>query len=174
MPEHIVSGFDADLETLRRTIAEIGGIAEKMLADATVALVQRDAELAAKVVAADKRIDALQHGIEEKAVLTLVRRTPVAIDLREVVSAIRVAGDIERIGDLAKNNAKRVMAIGTQYEQKKVVVGLQHMSDLAQRQLKDVLDAYLQNDVGRLSTSGGATARSTRCTTRCSANSSPT
>ena len=144
MQQHIVSAFDAELGGLRHGIAEMGGIAEKMLADAITALVRGDTALAQAVIAIDPRLDALQRAIEERAILTLVRRQPMAIDLRETVSAIRISGDLERIGDLAKNIAKRVLAISGRFQPQKIVAGVQHMSDLCEAQLKDVLDAYAQ------------------------------
>jgi phosphate transport system regulatory protein PhoU len=149
MTDHIVSSYDVELDTLRSKIAEMGGIAEKMLGDATMALVRRDAALAQAVIAVDERLDALQHDVEERAVLTIAKRQPMAVDLREIVSAIRVAGDIERVGDLAKNTAKRVVAISNEIQPQKIVGGVQHMSDLVQAQLKDVLDAYAQKDTAR-------------------------
>ncbi|MDP4024250.1 phosphate signaling complex protein PhoU [Methylobacterium sp. NEAU 140] len=146
MAGHIVSSYDTDLENLRRSIAEMGGVAEKMTGEATEALVRRDAALAQAVIAADKRLDTLQREIEERAVLLIARRQPLAIDLRETISAIRVSGDLERIGDLAKNVAKRVVAISDQSAAQKIVLGVRHMSDLAEAQLKDVLDAYASRD----------------------------
>ena len=146
MAGHIVSSYDNDLENLRRSISEMGGIAEKMTAEATDALVRRDADLAQAVIGADKRLDALQKDIEERSVLLIARRQPMAIDLRETISAIRVSGDLERIGDLAKNVAKRVTAISDQSPAQKIVLGVRHMSDLAEAQLKDVLDAYASRD----------------------------
>ncbi len=145
--EHIVKSFDADLQELRRAIAEMGGIAEKMLDDAVAALSRRDPELAQKVIRLDDRLDTLQRDIEERSILTIARRQPMAVDLREIVSAIRIAGDLERIGDLAKNVAKRMLAIATHVQLPRAVVGLQHMAELAEEQLKNVLDAYTQNDV---------------------------
>ena len=147
MPDHIVSAFDADLGALRQRIAEMGGIAEKMLADASEALVRDDAELAQAVIAADPRLDGLQRDIEERGVLTIARRQPLAVDLREIVSAIRIAGDLERAGDLSKNMAKRVLAMAGRMHPKRIVGGVRHMSDLALGQLKDVLDAYAASDV---------------------------
>jgi phosphate transport system protein len=147
MAEHIVKAFDTDLEGLRRSISEMGGIAEKMLADASSALVEHDAELAQSVIAADRRLDVLQRDVEERAILTIARRQPLAVDLRETVSAFRIAADLERIGDLAKNIGKRVMAVSGGFHPKQIVTGLQHMSDMALAQLKDVLDAYAQHDV---------------------------
>ncbi|MFC0282714.1 phosphate signaling complex protein PhoU [Camelimonas abortus] len=147
MAEHIVSAYDAELAALRGRVVEMGGIAEKMLDDATRALVRRDADLAQSVIASDSRLDTLQREIEEQAVLTIARRQPMAVDLREIISAIRVAGDVERIGDLAKNIAKRAVAISGQMQPARIVVGVEHMSDLVQEQLKDVLDGFTQQDV---------------------------
>jgi phosphate transport system protein len=149
MQEHIVSAFDADLGSLRRKIAEMGGIAERMLTDAANALVRDDSSLAQSVIAADRRLDELQRDIEERGVLTIARRQPLAVDLREIVSALRIAGDLERTGDLAKNTAKRVIAMAGHMHPQRVVLGVQHMSDLALGQLKDVLDAYASNDVDK-------------------------
>src|SRR5690606_18965187 len=86
---------------------------------------------------------------EELAVMTIARRQPMAVDLRELISVIRVAADLERIGDLAKNTSKRVVAVSGETQPPKLVVGVQHMSDLVQAQLKDVLDAYVQRDEAR-------------------------
>lgn len=149
MAEHIVTSYDNDLQALRRRISEMGGIAEKMLVDAIHALVRHDTPLAQTVIAADKRLDVLQREVEESAILTIARRQPLAVDLRETISAIRVSGDVERIGDLAKNIAKRALVIGSDFQPQKIVLGLQHMNDLVLAQLKDVLDAYAQQDTVR-------------------------
>jgi phosphate transport system protein len=149
MAEHIVSSYDNDLQGLRRRISEMGGIAEKMLVDSIAALVRHDKALAQAVIPTDTRLDVLQREVEESAILTIARRQPLAVDLRETISAIRVSGDVERIGDLAKNIAKRALAIGGEFQPQKIVVGLQHMSDLVLGQLKDVLDAYAQQDTAK-------------------------
>ncbi|WP_375460963.1 phosphate signaling complex protein PhoU [uncultured Enterovirga sp.] len=149
MSSHIVASFDADLETLRSSIAEMGGICEKMLADTITALVRRDEPLAQQVIASDARLDVIQREVEEKAITTIARRQPMAIDLRDVVSAIRISGDLERIGDLAKNCAKRTLAISDGFQAKKIMTGVQNMSDLVMQQLTDVLDAYAQRDLER-------------------------
>jgi phosphate transport system protein len=149
MPEHIVSSYDNDLQSLRRRISEMGGIAEKMLVDAIAALVRSDLPLAQTVISSDSRLDLLQREVEENAILTIARRQPLAVDLRETISAIRVSGDVERIGDLAKNIAKRALAIGGPFRAHKIVVGVQHMTDLVLGQLKDVLDAYAQQDTAK-------------------------
>ena len=149
MAEHIVSSYDNDLQGLRQRISEMGGISEKMLVDAVAALARHDKTLAQTVIASDPRLDVLHREVEESAILTIARRQPLAVDLRETISAIRVSGDVERIGDLAKNIAKRALAIGGEFQPQKIVVGLQHMSDLVLGQLKDVLDAYAQQDTAR-------------------------
>jgi len=149
MAEHIVSSYDNDLQGLRQRISEMGGIAEKMLVDSIAALVRHDKGLAQNVVASDKRLDVLQREVEESAILTIARRQPLAVDLRETISAIRISGDVERIGDMAKNIGKRALAIGDDFQPQKIVVGLQHMGDLVLGQLKDVLDAYAQKDTAK-------------------------
>ncbi|WP_262299236.1 phosphate signaling complex protein PhoU [Microvirga sesbaniae] len=146
MAEHIVSSYDNDLQGLRQRISEMGGIAEKMLVESITALVRHDKALAQNVVISDKRLDVLQREVEESAILTIARRQPLAVDLRETISAIRISGDVERIGDMAKNIGKRALAIGDDFQPQKIVVGLQHMGDLVLGQLKDVLDAYAQKD----------------------------
>ena len=105
----------------------MGGLAEKQIADATHALVERDAELAERVMAMDPAIDALQHEIEEKAILTIARRQPMAVDLREIVGAMRVCNDLERIGDHAKHIAKRVVALDGDFYPQKLIRGVEHM-----------------------------------------------
>ena len=149
MVEHTVRSFDVELETLGRDISEMGGIAEKMLSDAMDALAGMNSELAHKVISADSRIDLLQRKVEDEAVATIARRQPVAIDLREIIGALRISGDIERVGDLAKNIAKRSIKIGFEPRLPRAIVGLKHMNDVATELMKDVLDAYAQRDVER-------------------------
>ena len=144
---HTVKAFDNDLQDLARMVAEMGGLAEKQVADAVDALARRDTTLAQRVTAADVHIDALQHEIEEKAVLTIARRQPMAVDLREIVSALRISNDLERIGDLAKNIAKRVIALNAEFPPPKLIRGVEHMTDLLLGQLKAVLNAYARRSV---------------------------
>jgi len=100
--EHTAKAFDSDLQELTRLVAEMGGLAERMIVESVDALIRRDVVLGQRVVAADAEIDNLQRVIEERAVLTIARRQPMAVDLREIVGAMRVAIDLERIGDLAR------------------------------------------------------------------------
>jgi phosphate transport system protein len=147
MTDHTMKAFDSDLQELARMVAEMGGLAEKQVADAVDALAKRDTALAQRVTAADVEIDTLQREIEEKAVLTIARRQPMAVDLREVVGALRLANDLERIGDLAKNIAKRVIALNGEFPPPKLIRGVEHMTDLVLEQLKSVLDAYARRDL---------------------------
>lgn len=147
MTDHIVASFDQELRSLRTMIAEMGGQAEKGLVDSVDALVKRDSQLAQRVITLDGSIDALQRAVEDRAILVIAKRQPMALDLREIVSAIRVANDLERIGDLAKNIAKRVVAINGQMQPARIFGGFDNMADLAVEQLKQVLDAFAQRNV---------------------------
>ncbi len=149
MSDHIVSAYDKELGLLGRKIAEMGGIAEKMLSDAMDSLSDLDADLARATVAADPRLDMLQREIEEQAILTIARRQPMAVDLREIVAAIRISADLERVGDLAKNIAKRAVVVATEARLPRAIIGLKSMHDAAALSLKDVLDAYAHRDVER-------------------------
>src|SRR6266446_3332907 len=147
MSEHTIRAFDTDLQELARKVAEMGGLAEKQIADAVAALARRDTVLAQRAMAADASVDALQREIEDKAVLTIARRQPMAVDLREIVGALRLSNDLERIGDLAKNIAKRVVALEGEFRPHQVIRGVEHMTDLVLGQLKLVLDSYVRRDV---------------------------
>jgi phosphate transport system protein len=147
--DHTVKNYDRELDTIGRRIAEMGGIAEKMVIDAMDALANADTVLAHQVVATDPRLDALQRGIEDMTVLTIARRQPVAVDLRELIGAIRIAGDLERVGDLAKNISKRTVKLGAEARVPRAIIGLKHMNEVATELLKDVLDAYAQRDEDR-------------------------
>jgi phosphate transport system protein len=147
MTDHTIKAFDTDLEALARMVAEMGGLAEKQIGDAVESLVKRDSDLAQRVIALDPAIDALQREIEEKVIITLTRRQPVAVDLRDIVGALRVSNDLERIGDYAKNIAKRVLALGTPPHQGRALHGVEHMATLVLAQLRRVLDSYARRDI---------------------------
>jgi phosphate transport system protein len=147
IPEHTAKAFDVDLQELTRMVAEMGGLTEKQIADSFDALARRDPERAQQIVTTDLSIDALQREIEDKAVLTIARRQPMAVDLRELLGALRLCNDLERIGDLAKNIAKRVMVLEAELHSLKVIRGVQHMGALVLVQLKQVLDSYAGRDL---------------------------
>ena len=142
MSEHIISAYNEELALLDRKIAHMGGLAEYNLGQAFDALVNRDPNLARQVISADKEIDNLQREIEEQVVIMIARRQPMADDLRHIMAGLKIAGDLERIGDLGKNTAKRALAIADQNYPRPLMVGLQNMLERALSQLKDVLDAY--------------------------------
>ena len=147
MAEHTLKVFDQELQDLTRVVAEMGGLAEKEIADSVDALVRRDNDLARKVIAMDSTVDNLQREIEEKAILLIARRQPMAVDLREIVAALRVANDLERIGDLAKNIGKREIALTGDFPSPTLIRGLEHMAALVLGQVKQVLDAYAARDL---------------------------
>jgi len=147
MTEHTIRAFDADLQALARMISEMGGLAEKQVIDSIRALNTNDTVLARRIIADDAKINAIQHEIEEKVVFTIARRQPMAADLREIIAALRISNDIERIGDLAKNIAKRVSVLGDEFKPRKVMRGVEHMADLVLVQLKNVLDSYARRDL---------------------------
>lgn len=143
--EHTVRSFDDDLKRLDHLIAEMGGLAEVQLAGAIEALTQRDVEKATAVAAADARIDALEAQIDQHTISLLARRQPMARDLREIVGALKTASMIERIGDYAKNIAKRTAAI-VEVTPVPSVQTVARLGELAQAMVKDVLDAFLARD----------------------------
>jgi phosphate transport system protein len=145
MTEHIYKKYDEELIGLQSMLAQMGGLAEDQLARAIDALARRDTEAADRIIAADDKMDALELAIEEKAILIIAKRQPMALDLRDIMVAIRVASDLERIGDLAKNIAKRTLAIAENHP-RRIMNGLVRMGRLALGQLKEVLDAYVQRD----------------------------
>jgi phosphate transport system protein len=147
--DHTFKPFDKELEALERRVAEMGGVAEKMLADATDGLFAFDVDMARRAVANDLLLDALRRGIEESAIVTIAREQPVSVDLRECIAALRVAGDLVRIGDRARDIANRAVTIIAEARSSRAFIGLKSMREVAERQLKDVLDAYGQRDVVR-------------------------
>lgn len=146
MGEHIVSSFDDDLIELRARISEMGGLAETQLLLALDSVEKRDADLADKVVEKDKRMDALEYEVERLATQVIAKRQPMAQDLRVVISAMKLSTTLERVGDLAKNIARRGkhLSSGAPVSISSSVV---RMGRQAQGQLTEVLDAYVKTDV---------------------------
>jgi phosphate transport system protein len=144
--EHTVRSYEEELKLLDANIAQMGGLAEQVLGHAIDALVRRDPQLAETTIDADKKIDRMLREIEEHAITVIARRQPMAVDLRQIMTAIRIAVDLERIGDLAKNIAKRALAIADEQHPKQLMLGLKHMGVTAMEQLDDVLDAYSERN----------------------------
>ena len=145
MNEHTVKAFDTDIGQLRGLISEMGGLAEEAIAKAMQALQRSDLILAAEVRAGDRRIDELEAEVESLAVRIIALRAPLAIDLREVVAAMKIAGVVERIADYAKNIAKRVPLIESEHRIEPVSI-LPAMGRMAAEMVRDALDAFAARD----------------------------
>ena len=145
--EHMVKRFDDELILLNRTLSEMGGLVESQLAQALTAVRDRETEVAEKVIAGDARVDAL--AVQEQTVRLLALRQPMAVDLRVVLSSIRIASSLERIADYAKNTAKRSIVLTQGATPQAAVNGIERLGRLVRTALKDVLDAFAQGDVAK-------------------------
>ena len=143
--EHIIKSYDEELSRLNKIIVEMGGLAESQLASAIDSVVQRDSDLAARVVEADAAVDQLERDLDNLAIRLLALRQPMARDLREIVVALKIASDLERICDYAANVAKRSIAL-SQAPPIQPVYALPRMGRLALLLVKDVIDAYVERD----------------------------
>ena len=139
--------FDDDLRELAAEIVEMGNRTEKQVSNAMDALLSKNVSLARDVKTADAAIDELERAIETKAIETIAKRQPFAIDLREIVGALRIATDLERIGDLGSNIAKRAEQIGNKKFANEISVQLRHMTQLVLQQLRSVIHSYQDRDV---------------------------
>ncbi len=141
MTDHIVKSFSEQLEGLSTMVAQMGGLAENQLASAIEAIARRDSGAAERAVAGDIRTDELQQEIEDRALKLLALRQPMAVDLRDTLAAIKIAAELERIGDLAKNIGKRALVLNRE-PPIRLTQSLARMGKVALSQLKQVLDAY--------------------------------
>ncbi|AKM09748.1 phosphate signaling complex protein PhoU [Croceicoccus naphthovorans] len=143
--EHTVKAFEEDITRLRGLIAEMGGLAELSVQESLDAIVNGDDELAQKVIARDKEIDALEMEVDRLAVRIIALRAPMADDLREVIAALKIAGVVERIGDYAKNISKRVGKIEGRRRFEPLAL-IPAMGEVAAEMVHDVLTAYAARD----------------------------
>ena len=144
--DHIVTSYTDELTTLAQLIAEMGGQVEVAIENGTKALLKLDRELADVTIIADQRIDDMQRRIDDMAVSMIARRQPMASDLRAIVTAIHVASDLERVGDMAKQLARRSLKLEGLSLQPTFYNGVRNMTNLVLRQIKDALDAYASRD----------------------------
>ncbi|MEP1586470.1 MAG: phosphate signaling complex protein PhoU [Tateyamaria sp.] len=144
--QHIASAFDRDLEAIQAQIMKMGGLVENAIKEAAISLETRDEERAEKVRHADKAIDALEEHINEEAARVIALRAPIAVDLRLVLSVIKVSANLERIGDYAKNLAKRTGVLSQMAPVDDSAATLRRMAKEVERMLKDALDAYVNRD----------------------------
>ena len=146
MTVHIVKSFDEELNRMTGEIAQMGGFVEEQIMASVNALVRRDSDKAQDVIAKDKRIDALEDEVEQMALRLLALRQPLAADLRLVTTAVKIAADLERMGDYAANVAKRAMTLN-KLEPVRPVNSVPRIAELVQGMVKDVLDAFVERDV---------------------------
>ncbi|WP_319567203.1 phosphate signaling complex protein PhoU [Cohaesibacter marisflavi] len=146
MTEHTVSSYDDDLRNLTGRIAEMGGQAESMVEDAINALVRQDVKAAQATAAKDRAINKMEQQIEEAAVLIIARRQPMAQDLRQIIAALRIATDLERVADLGKNIARSISSMDGKTPPKQLLHGIEHMAEIVLEQMRMVLDAYTTSD----------------------------
>lgn len=138
---------ERELQALTGEIAEMGGLAEHLVMESVMALTRLDPSRARGVIGGDHRVDAMQRRIEARVVDLIAEHRPTGKPLRELISALRISADLERVGDLAKNNAKRVLAIEGRPHPPRFAFGVEHMSDIALEQLKAVLDAFTSQNL---------------------------
>ena len=146
---HVWKAFDRDLEEISRMLVEMGGLVERQASRCVESLSRHDVELARGVLDDDDHVDQLQAEIERKSISTIALRQPVASDLRELVGAMRIASDLERAGDLAKNIGKRVIAMDGDPPPAKLIRGIEHQNEVVLGQLKAVLDAYSRRSLSQ-------------------------
>ena len=149
MHNHIVKSYEAELSVLETKVAHMGGLAEQLLGEAFEALEKRNPEQARAAISRDNDIDQLHRELEEQVIIMIARRQPMANDLRQIMAVSKVAGDLERIGDLAKNIGKRALAISGENHPKTLITGLRHMVDMTTRGLNEVLDAFSARDADK-------------------------
>lgn len=148
MNQHTVKSYDEELSQLTNIITRMAGLAEAQLSLAVQAMVKRDSDLASKVVASDTSVDDLELEVQQLTVRLLALRQPVAGDLRQIVAALKISSEIERIGDYAANVAKRTLVLN-HLPAVRPVGAVQHLSRLVQSILKDVIDAYIEQDLDK-------------------------
>ncbi len=145
--QHITSAFDRDLEGIQARIMKMGGLVEAAILDAAQSLEERDEERAEEVRAGDKAVDALEELINEDCARVIALRSPTAVDLRIVLSVMKIAANLERIGDYAKNMAKRTSVLVQMTPVEGSHAALRRMAREVQLMLKDALDAYIHRDI---------------------------
>jgi phosphate transport system protein len=146
--QHIVRAFDEELSRLTGAIVEMGGLAERQVADAVRALAERDVELAAKVIESDRRIDELEESIDQDAIKLLALRQPMAIDLRMIAMALKITNDLERMSDYAVSIAKRSQRLA-EHPEMRPIQQLPRIGQSCLSMVKDVLDAYVERDADK-------------------------
>jgi len=146
--EHTVKAYDEELDRMNNAVLEMGGLVERQLAASIASLVRRDGDLASRVIIDDRRVDTLEAEIDQLAMRILALRQPVAVDLRTIAASLKVASDLERMGDYAANVAKRTIAID-EIDPIRLTHAISRMAGTVQGMIKEVLDAFRDRDVER-------------------------
>ncbi len=152
MGEHTVTSFDEELDHIQRLVRDMSDLAAAMVGDSIRALLASDNALAQRIISDDVIMDARQRELDDRSIALIAKRQPMAQDLRAVVGAIRMAGDLERIGDLAKNIAKRVSAVGHGATPRNLSHGIEGMSEIVLDQVRGAIDLYVARDAQALRT----------------------
>jgi len=150
--QHIVHSFDAELRFLKDKIIEMSERGEKMIEAALTAVIDNDVTLATQIIIDDTHLDRLEREIDDKAIAIIAKRQPMAVDLREIIGAIRISGDLERVGDMGKNIAKRVGAMVLMHQDMSFYREIQALSDLALAQLAQIREAYMSRSLSDIET----------------------
>ncbi|MBI2260389.1 MAG: phosphate signaling complex protein PhoU [Caulobacterales bacterium] len=149
MTQHTVKAYGDELDQLTAEVARMGGLAEAQVADAIESVARRDVALGRAVIERDHKLDALHREIEKKAIRLIALRQPVASDLRRTLSAMKLATDLERTGDLGKNIAKRGLVLAEGQPMQPLTRSIERMGKLVSMRLRDVLDAYAASEIDR-------------------------
>jgi len=146
--EHIVKSYDEELQILNNSIVQMGSLTESLLIDSMDAIIKVDKEAVAKIVKKDEEINKFRSSIDQQIMTILVKRSPVAIDLRYAISALKISQDLERIGDLAKGNAKKILPLPDDLPPE-ILNGMRRLGEVVQKQLKKSLDSFIEKSVSK-------------------------
>ena len=170
---HIVRSFDKELRYLEKNIEKMARYAENMVERSVRSIIHSDPELAQETIAQDALLDKAERDISEKAIMLIAKRQPMAVDLREIIGTIRIAFDLERIGDMAKNIAKRSASIVQTPQSPDFYRSLESFSVSTLNQLKGILEAYMDRSLDKIARCVHMRKRSMRCILRFFGNCSP-
>lgn len=145
---HIVKSYEEELQHLHDTLIQMGSLTESQLSDSLEAVIKVDKESTDKIIKSDEKVNKFRSKIDTQIMNLLVKRAPMAIDLRSTISALKISQDLERIGDLAKSNAKKVEPLPLDLPES-LVQSLKRLGDLVQKQLKDVIDSYVNKSLDK-------------------------
>jgi phosphate transport system protein len=144
--QHIVKSYDEELQILNDSIVQMGSLTEKLLKDSVNAITTVDKDAVNKIVESDVKINKFRSSIDQQIMTILVKRSPVAIDLRNAISTLKISQDLERIGDLAKGNAKKILPLPENLPSE-MLNRIEKLGEIVQKQLKSSLDAFIEKSV---------------------------